>query len=498
MGIVGWARWAWRLLTSMRTALILLFLMALASIPGSLLPQRGIVPEDVVAFYKENPTLAEVFDRLWLFDVFAAPWFAAIYLLLFTSLTGCVLPRLRKHLAEIRRKPPAAPRNLNRLPHHGSYRTDVEGEQALAAAQTLLRKRRYRVVAGPGWVAAEKGYLRETGNLFFHFALLGLLFAIGAGALYGYRANVIVTEDEGFANTVAVYDKYTPGSLATEESLHPFSFQLDDFNATYVLQGDRRGQALDFVARLRVQDRPGAPERTFDLRVNEPLETGGAQVYLLGHGYAPTFRVVDGEGKVAFDGPVPFLPAEQATFTSEGVLKVPDAKPAQLGALGLFLPTTVPVGEGFGSAFPGMINPTVNLFAYHGDLGLRKGPQSVYQLDTDEMTLAAKTEKPLNVGETLTLPEGRGSITFTGVREWISLQIAYDPGRLPALIASSVAVLSLVLSLTVRRRRVWVRLSDGNLEVGGLLKTEGSADGFAGEFGDIVTSLRGVVQPVKE
>ena len=47
MGIVGWIRWGWRQLTSMRVALILLFLLALASIPGSLFPQRGINPTKV-------------------------------------------------------------------------------------------------------------------------------------------------------------------------------------------------------------------------------------------------------------------------------------------------------------------------------------------------------------------------------------------------------------------------------------------------------------------
>jgi len=36
--IAGWLRWGWRQLTSMRTALILLFLLALAAVPGSIIP----------------------------------------------------------------------------------------------------------------------------------------------------------------------------------------------------------------------------------------------------------------------------------------------------------------------------------------------------------------------------------------------------------------------------------------------------------------------------
>ena len=36
-------RTAWRRLTSMRTALILLFLLAVAAVPGSLLPQLSLI-----------------------------------------------------------------------------------------------------------------------------------------------------------------------------------------------------------------------------------------------------------------------------------------------------------------------------------------------------------------------------------------------------------------------------------------------------------------------
>jgi cytochrome c biogenesis protein len=92
-GVAAWARWGWRQLTSMRVALVLLFLLALGSVPGSLLPQQGIDPAAVQQYYDAHPSLAPVFNDLGLFNVFAAPWFAAIYLLLFISLAGCVLPR---------------------------------------------------------------------------------------------------------------------------------------------------------------------------------------------------------------------------------------------------------------------------------------------------------------------------------------------------------------------------------------------------------------------
>src|SRR5690606_9302326 len=102
LGPVGWARWFWRTLTSMRTALILLFLFALAAVPGSIIPQRSVDPAKVAEYYADSPTYAAWLDRLWLFDVFRAPWFAAIYLLLFVSLIGCIVPRVGVYLRELR------------------------------------------------------------------------------------------------------------------------------------------------------------------------------------------------------------------------------------------------------------------------------------------------------------------------------------------------------------------------------------------------------------
>ena len=109
---------AWRGLTSMRTALVLLFLLALAALPGALLPQRSLNQRLVDAVPRRHPRSRPSLDRLGFFDVFAAPWFAAIYLLLMVSLVGCVLPRTVEHATALRGRPVATPRNLARLPHH--------------------------------------------------------------------------------------------------------------------------------------------------------------------------------------------------------------------------------------------------------------------------------------------------------------------------------------------------------------------------------------------
>lgn len=89
-------RFVWTQLTSMRTALVLLFALALGAIPGSLLPQRPTSPVRVREFITDNPQLGGFYDAIGMFDVYASAWFAAIYLLLFVSLVGCIIPRDRK------------------------------------------------------------------------------------------------------------------------------------------------------------------------------------------------------------------------------------------------------------------------------------------------------------------------------------------------------------------------------------------------------------------
>ncbi|MDJ0471988.1 cytochrome c biogenesis protein ResB, partial [Rhodococcoides fascians] len=68
---VAMLRNRWRQLTSMRTALVLLFFLAAAAIPGALLPQRNLNTQAVDAYIAARPALGPVMDTLELFDVFA-------------------------------------------------------------------------------------------------------------------------------------------------------------------------------------------------------------------------------------------------------------------------------------------------------------------------------------------------------------------------------------------------------------------------------------------
>lgn len=495
------ARWSWRQLTSMRTALVLLFLLTLAALPGSLVPQRSVDPARVAQFKGEHPTLAPVYERLSLFDVYSSPWFAAVYLLLFLSLVGCVLPRSRAHWSAVRARPPAAPRNLDRLPVHHSWTTTTPAAEVLDAGRAVLREQRFRVDASGGSVNAERGHARETGNLVFHLALVLLLVGVAVGNLFGFRANVLVVEGRGFSNSITAYDTFSGGAAFDEASLAPFTVTLDDLSVRYQRDGDQRGAPRDFRAAVTYTATPEAAEARAVLRVNHPLTVGGTKVFLLGNGYAPVFTVRDSTGAEVFSGPVPFLPRD-ANMASTGVVKVPSAQPDQLGFQGVFLPTAVlDPARGPISVFPDLELPRAVLSAWTGDLGVDDGmPESVYSLDTSRMDqVTGETGQPLAQslapGATMELPDG-ASLTFDGVRRWAALQVARNPGTGPALAASVLALTGLMLSLFVRRRRVWLRATetaDGRtlVEVGGLARSEGeSREVLAEEVASLAARIR--------
>jgi cytochrome c biogenesis protein len=487
----------------MRTALVLLFLLALAAIPGSLLPQRTLGPENVAGFHREHPDLAPWLDRFQLFGVYSSIWFSAIYLLLFTSLVGCLVPRLRTHVTALVRKPPAAPSRLDRLPQHA--KGPAPGPDLAATARRLrgvLRARRFRAVVrseGDGYtVSGEKGHLKESGNLLFHFALLGLLVGVAAGASFGWHGNRILVAgaEQGFCNSRQQYDEVSLGSRVGDGDLPYFCVSLVDFRASYL----DSGQPVSYRADVDFETRGGSGRKT--VAVNHPLRLGTANVYLLGHGYAPVLRYTDRTGR-AQTQVAPFLPSD-GFLTSNGVVSFPDANigvvdrsagltgKAQVAFAGVYLPT-VPDGVHVGrSAFPAERDPRLMLRMYVGDLGLDAGiPQSVYQINLGQVERGLLTEVgdpiELRPGGSARLPDG-SAVEFLGTRPWASVSVRHDPGEEFVLVGAVLLVLGLLASLAGRRRRIFFRVTADGVAAGGLPRSD--YPGFAAEFEAIVRDAR--------
>ena len=503
----------------MGTALVLLFLLALGAIPGALLPQRSLNAGKVNDYLAAHPVIGPWLDALQAFDVFSSFWFTAIYVLLFVSLVGCLAPRMIEHARSLRATPVAAPRNLARLPKHATFRLHADSADPNALDNTANniagRLRGWRSTirheeGGAGSetsvvVSAEKGYLREFGNLVFHFSLLGLLVAVAVGKLFGYEGNVIIIADggPGFCSaSPAAFDSFRAGNTVDGTSLHPICIRVNDFQAHYLPSG----QATSFAADIDYQagnDLTTNSWRPYRLEVNHPLRFGGDRVYLQGHGYAPTFtvRFPDGQTRTST---VQWRPDNPQTLLSSGVARIdppagsypnPDERRKhEIAIQGLLAPTEQLDGTLLSSRFPALNAPAVAIDIYCGDTGLDSGrPQSLFSLDPrliDQGRLTKEKRVNLRAGEEVRLDQGPAAgtvVRFDGAVPFVNLQVSHDPGQTWVLVFAVTMMAGLLVSLLVRRRRVWVRLAPAeavpgtvNVELGGLARTDNS--GWGDEF----------------
>ena len=362
---------------------------------------------------------------------------AAIYLLLMVSLVGCIVPRTASTGA------PSAPRRRRpRATSPGCRRTrrtarTTRPATCWRAPTAELRRRRLPGRRRPrrhGGCRAEKGHLREAGNLLFHIVVLVVLVGFAYGQLFGYKGGAIVMVGQRLLQLAHAVRRVRPGGLfdagrPAAGELHRRRLRRRVPRPRAAKRGSRRLRRRPHLPR----DAEARP-RSYDLQVNKPLTVDGIEVFLVGHGYAPVVTVRDGDGDVAYCGPVVFLP-QDATFASFGVVKVPDAEPEQLGFEGC---SSRPTPSRWTRAVLGLPRR-----AQPGDLAARlprrpragrRGPQSVYALDTDE---TEQFEKPdgtpfrvdLRPGKTVELPDGLGSVSFDGWSAGSSSRSARPPAR---------------------------------------------------------------------
>ncbi|NNG37910.1 cytochrome c biogenesis protein ResB [Flexivirga sp. ID2601S] len=472
LGLLGTLRWLWRQLTSMRTALFLLLLLAVAAVPGSIFPQRSIDAPRVTTYLQDHKTVGPWLDRLSMFDVYSAPWFAAIYLLLLVSIIGCVVPRIGVHLKALRSPLPRVPRRLGRLPASAERVSAATPSDVVEATRAVLRRKGYRVrvdepADGTQAIVAEGGRLRETGNLLFHTCLIVVVLAVAADHLMGWRGDVIVPEGgQPFVSTAGAYNTLNLGPWVNSSDIKPWSLDVKSLDVTFERNvspdSPQYGQPRDFVASVTTQDPLGSKPVNQTLAVNGAVNLGGTSVYLLGNGYAPMVTVRDPKGKVLYHQATPFL-SQGNTYKSVGAIKVPAASPKELGFFGMFLPTAAfDEKQGPISTFPAPDKPALVLGAYQGDLFPDSLPQSVYTLNTRKMTQVMNGSQPwravVYAGQSATLPDGTTISLDKQIPRWAGLSARYDPGKTTALVAALIGLAGLIMSMTLRRRRIFVKV----------------------------------------
>ena len=505
----------WRTLRSMRTAIILLLMLAAAAVVGSLIPQIPNSPERVAAYQLDHPLWGTFFSAAGFFDVFGSWWFGLITALLFVSLIACLLPRSRALWRAARARPIQA-RELDAFPSFVERRVTAPPATAATSASKVLRRKRFRVELDRdnAAVAAEKGFLREIGSLAFHWAFLLLLVAVIVGKGTGYVGHATIVEGQTWVDARLNYD----GDLRTGR------FFAGGFSGTQITLSDFEdayrdtGIPMDFHSNLQLANAEGSEARDVDVRINHPSVFNGIRIFQYGFGWAAMMRVAQGN-RVLFDGPVVLgqdTPPGENPLAQPwvGVIKLGTLQPQRAIVLELYpdaeayfrtLQTGVPQPMTQANA------PFIRYQEWTGKLldtslsGLDtrlmhvSGSGVVGEANTVDLDRGCVVGKP---NETLPTsaadvvcspPPGPSALlmSFPELRQYSRLQISHDATVPYVLAAAILIVLGLLPALYVSRRKVWVRARpDGPgsiVQVGGFSLQR--KDRFDEEFASLVEAV---------
>ena len=499
----------WRTLRSMRTALILLFLLGAGSVVGSLVPQIPNSPDRVARFQVDHPILGDFYRHAGFFDVFGSWWFILIATLLFLSLVMCLLPRTRAALRSIR-QPPIQAREIDAFPQYAERTVTAAPELTIDSSERVLRRRMFRVRRSEGALAAEKGSLREIGSLLFHWSFLLLLAGVIYGKGTGFTGRAAVVEGQTWTDGAANYDgtiregRFFSGRF-TGVGVHLVSFE-DTYRTT--------GVPMDFVSHVQLLNPDGSSGGFADLRVNHPAEIDGLRIFQYGFGWAPVVQVSRGaqvifSGPVAFgqDQPPPGVP--QLALPWNGVVKAPF-----IGA-GLGIQLTLWPDSGAYVQFRTTGQPVPMTRAIHPIMFFTswRGPlvdPSPRFLDTS--VLQRWTSGAIGEGRTCDLATGAcwraGSrragareltISFPSIRQYSVLQVSRDAGVPIVLVAAILVLVGVLPALYSSRRKVWVRAEPNGkgttLRVGGFALQRKPQ--FEDEFSKLVDELRRASEEIR-
>jgi len=452
-GLGDTLRQAWREYRSMRTALVLLVVLAAASILGSLFPQEGLSPQRVDQYFADHPALAPVLERLGLFDVFGSAWYMAIYLALLGALVACLVPRSRALYRVLRSRPPRGG-DLRRYRARASFTTPAAPEEAMAAARRVLGRHRYRLADHDGQLAAEKGFLREAASMLFHVSLLVLLVGLAYGKGYGYRGQAAIVEGETWANARVGYDSFSPGRFFGAGDLAPFQLRLDDFTNSF----HPNNTPKEFASHLTALDLDGRQLQAQRVAPNRPMTVDGVRIFQSDYGYVPVVRVSDAKGRELLAPQEVLTLRDPASEWSTGAVKVTNATP-QVGLeltmfTGLRTAPDCPGGAPFCND-PRLVRPVLVVLAYQGDLQADRA-QSVFTLDRSRLRPLGDRPLLLVPGQSARLANGM-TVSFTDLKQYSVLTLARDPGVPVVAVAAALLLAGLIPSLYVTRRRVWAR-----------------------------------------
>ncbi len=293
------------LMSSMRFAITLLTVIAIASVVGTVLKQNEPYPNYVNQF---GPFWADVFHALSLQKVYGSWWFLLILAFLVVSTSLCIARNAPKMIVDMRSwKDHVRERSLRAFHHRGEFEAARPRAEAVSRVTALLRNRGYRTRQveheGATLLAAKSGAANKLGYILAHTAIVvicigGLLdgdMLIRAQMWFGGKSpisgNAVISEippqhrlsasNPGFRGNAFVPEGSTVSTAilniadgAIVQDL-PFNLTLKKFTIDFYPTGMPKLFASDVV----VTDRATGKQTHATVKVNEPLIVDGVAIY---------------------------------------------------------------------------------------------------------------------------------------------------------------------------------------------------------------------------
>jgi len=255
----------WSSLISVRLALVLLLLLAGASLMGTLLPQG-----QKYAYYlsRFGPRLGALFWRLGLTTVYQSPWFLALLGLLLANLIACSYRRLPDALRRLHQ--PLVLEKYQALPERGQIHWGAEEPDPRPRLETCLRQvlgtTQIQAEVDAVWYLSLRGRRGYLGPYLIHLSIVLIILGGFIGKIWGFQGHVVIPEGEA-VNRLEVAGHGESRTL-------DFAVQLDKFQILSYPDGTPREyrSELTFI-------KEGREVFKGTCRVNDPLKYEGLSFY---------------------------------------------------------------------------------------------------------------------------------------------------------------------------------------------------------------------------
>lgn len=276
---------------SVHLAIVLISLLAIATMVGVMMPQEGLV--DLMQIKKQFGANYRIYRAMGLFDVYNSYWFICLEVLFFLNLLCGSFQWLKPAFLAATRKTFCGPEHILTSPHKLEFPASRAKGENLRAVSDALKKRHYTVHAscnektGVSMLYAAKGNFSRLGPAVAHTGILLLLLASVYGVFFGFKAQKLAVPGETFAIPDSQMFRTNVDDSIWLGSVPEWKIKVNDFRIQYYGPGetadkDSQGNpnpVKQYYADLSIVKPDGKILKRETISVNHPMSQDAVNIY---------------------------------------------------------------------------------------------------------------------------------------------------------------------------------------------------------------------------